>query len=78
MAIHRRRAGQTLAEVAIVLPLLLLMMFGLLELGWAIYQSNVIRGYVREASNIISRNGTIVDRPPIADIQHQTPGGTPR
>jgi len=58
---RRRRAGQTLAEVAIVLPLLFLLMFGLVELGWAIYQSNVMRGYVREASNIISRNGTIED-----------------
>ncbi len=58
---RRRAAGQTLAEVAIVLPLLFLMMFGLLELGWAMYQSNVMRGYVREASNIISRNGTIED-----------------
>jgi hypothetical protein len=58
---RRRRAGQTLAEVAIVLPLLFLLMFGLVELGWALYQSNVMRGYVREASNIISRNGTIED-----------------
>ena len=61
MPIDRRCSGQTLAEVAIVLPLLFLMIFGLLELGWAIYQSNVIRGYVREGSNIISRNGTIQD-----------------
>ena len=63
MPIRRRRlqAGQTLAEVAIVLPLLFLMIFGLVELGWAIYQSNTMRGYVREASNIISRNGTIED-----------------
>ena len=61
MPIDRRRAGQTLAEVAIVLPLLFLMIFGLVELGWAIYQSNVMRGYVREASNIISRRGTIQD-----------------
>jgi hypothetical protein len=58
---RRRAAGQTLAEVAIVLPLLFLLIFGLLELGWAMYQSNVMRGYVREASNIISRNGTIED-----------------
>ena len=35
MPIHPRRprAGQTLAEVAIVLPLLFLLMFGLVELG---------------------------------------------
>jgi hypothetical protein len=58
---RRHRAGQTLAEVAIVLPLLFLMIFGLIELGWAIYQSNTMRGYVREASNIISRSGTIED-----------------
>jgi hypothetical protein len=55
---HHRRpdAGQTLAELGIVLPVLLLLIFGVVEVGWALFQSNVIRGYVRESSNLISRN----------------------
>lgn len=51
--------GQTLAELGIVMPFLLLFIFGVIEVGWALFQSNVIRGYVREASNLISRNRTI-------------------
>jgi hypothetical protein len=56
---RRRDAGQTLAEVGIVLPILIILIFAILEFGWAMFQSNVIRGYVREASNLISRNGTL-------------------
>ena len=56
---RRRRGGQTLAELGIAMPFLLVLLFGLLELGWAIYQSNVMRGYARESSNIISRNGSL-------------------
>jgi hypothetical protein len=51
-----RSSGQTLAEMGVILPVLLILMFGMLELGWALFQSNVIRGYVRESSNLISRN----------------------
>jgi hypothetical protein len=53
---RRSDAGQTLAELGIVMPILLLFAFGVLEVSWALFQSNVIRGYVREASNLISRN----------------------
>ena len=55
----RRNAGQTLAELGIVLPLLCVLFFGVVELGWAMFQSNVIRGYVREGSNLISRNASL-------------------
>lgn len=59
MTTRRNATGQTLAELGIVLPFLCLFMFGVMEFGWALFQSNVIRGYVREASNLISRNRSL-------------------
>ena len=53
---RRPDGGQTLAELGIIMPVLLVLIFGVLEVGWALFQSNVIRGYVRESSNLISRN----------------------
>src|SRR5262245_20896635 len=60
MRMRRRHAGgQTLAELGILLPFLLLLLFGVMEFGWALFQSNVIRGYAREAANLISRNRSL-------------------
>jgi len=60
MSIRRRLAsGQALAELGILLPFLCLLLFGVIEFGWALFQSNVIRGYAREASNLISRNRSL-------------------
>jgi hypothetical protein len=74
---HRRDAGQTLAEVGIVLPLLFILIFGVVELGWAIFQNNVIRGYVREGSNLISRNVTL-EEAENAIVSASTSGGPVR
>jgi Flp pilus assembly protein TadG len=57
---HRhRRAGQSLAEFGIVLPILIFLILGMIELGWTLYQSQVAAGIAREGSNLISRNVTI-------------------
>jgi Flp pilus assembly protein TadG len=58
MLTRRSEAGQTLAELGIVMPLLLLLAIGVLEVGWTLFQSNTIRNYVRESSNLISRART--------------------
>lgn len=47
--------GQTLAEVAIVLPLLLTLCVGTLQLGYVLYQGHVVRKVAREAANLLSR-----------------------
>ena len=55
---RRRRLGhrgQTLAEVAIVLPLLLTLCIGTLQLGFVLYQGHVVRKVAREAANLLSR-----------------------
>jgi hypothetical protein len=62
MNIRRRFAtGQTLAELGIMMPFLCLLLFGVIEFGWVLFQSNAIRGYAREASNLISRNRSLED-----------------
>jgi Flp pilus assembly protein TadG len=56
---RRHQAGQSLAEFGIVLPVLIALILGMLELGWALYQSQVAASIAREGSNLISRNVTL-------------------
>jgi hypothetical protein len=59
MRARRPEAGQTLAELGILMPMLILLAIGTLEVGWALFQSNIIRNFVRESSNMISRARTL-------------------
>lgn len=61
-ALHARRGqrGQSMAEFGIVLPVLIGLMLGMIEIGWALYQSQVAASIAREGSNLISRNVTFV------------------
>lgn len=64
-AIRRRREGQALVEFALILPLLLLLLIGIAELGWLTNQLLVLRfgGYdlTREAS-VGSSDAEILER----------------
>src|SRR5262249_19753571 len=53
--------GQTLAEVAITLPLLTLLLVGTLQVGWTFYQDHVLTKVAREAANMISRQVTLTE-----------------
>jgi hypothetical protein len=55
---RRYQGGQSLTEFGIVLPVLIALILGMLELGWALYQSQVAASIAREGSNLISRNVT--------------------
>ncbi len=44
--------GTTLVEFALVLPILLLIIFGVLDLGWAIYAQNTLSLATRDAARI--------------------------
>ncbi len=50
--------GQTLAEVALALPVLIVLLVGTLQVGWALYQGHVVEKVAREAANMISRQVT--------------------
>ena len=51
----RQRRGQSLVEVAIMLPALLLLLLGLIEFGNILVTSLAMTGYSREGANIAAR-----------------------
>jgi hypothetical protein len=55
----RRAHGQTLIEFTLVLPLILLLMLGVVEVGYALVDQHVVTKLSREGANLISRNATI-------------------
>ena len=51
--------GSSLIETAITLPLVLLIAFGIIEVGYVLLDSHTVTRLSREGSNLISRNTTI-------------------
>jgi Flp pilus assembly protein TadG len=59
--VRRRDAGQSLVEFAIMLPLLVLIVLGVVELSYALLDMHVATSFSREGSNLISRNTSLQD-----------------
>ena len=57
------RRGQTLVEFALILPLLLLLLMGVLDFGRAIYANNTIQNAAREAVRIgiVNQNTSVIE-----------------
>ncbi len=45
-------SGAALVEFALVIPLLLMLVFNIVDAGWALSQQNAIRGATREAARV--------------------------
>lgn len=54
-------SGQSLIEAAITLPLLLLIVFGVVDIGHALLDAHTVTRLSREGSNLISRNTSLTD-----------------
>jgi hypothetical protein len=54
-------SGQTMIEFALVLPLLLLLVLGVVELSYALLDQHVVTKLTREGSNLISRDVSLQD-----------------
>ena len=54
-------SGQALIEFAFVLPLLMLLVLGIVEIGYALLDQHMITKLTREGSNLISRDTSIED-----------------
>jgi Flp pilus assembly protein TadG len=67
-----RKSGQSLVEFALVIPLLLLVIMGIFDLGWAIYAQNIISNAAAEGA----RSGIILSTTD-ADIQSRIRASTP-
>jgi hypothetical protein len=57
----RHDSGQSMIEFAVVLPLLLVVVLGLIETSYALYDQHVVTRLTREGSNLISRDTTLGD-----------------
>ena len=54
-------SGQTLLEFALVVPLVLVMVLGVVEVGYALLDQHVVTKLTREGSNLISRDTSLAD-----------------
>ena len=52
-------SGQSLLEFAIILPLVMVLVLGVIEVGYGLLDQHVITKLAREGSNLISRNTTL-------------------
>ena len=57
----RRVDGQSLVEFALVLPVLLVIVLAILEVGYALLDQQVVTKLTREGSNLISRDVSLQD-----------------
>jgi hypothetical protein len=60
-ALLRGARGQSVVEFAIVLPLLMVVVLGVIEVSYALLDQHVVTKLTREGSNLISRNTTLGD-----------------
>jgi len=58
---RRRESGQALCEFALTLPILMALVLGVIELGYALFQTQLVTSMAREGSNLIARQVTIND-----------------
>jgi uncharacterized protein (UPF0333 family) len=54
-------SGQTLLEFALVVPLILLLLLGVIEVSYAVLDQHVVSKLSREGSNLISRDTSLAD-----------------
>lgn len=55
MATNKKESGSVIVEMALLLPLLILLLFGVMELGRAIYQYNALAKAVRDSARYLSQ-----------------------
>ena len=71
---RRRESGQALCEFALTLPILMALVLGVIEFGYALFQIQLVTSMAREGSNLIARQVTIND----AEAALQTMSGLVR
>src|SRR4051794_32096759 len=53
--------GQAMIETALVMPLVVILVLGVIEFSYALLDAHVVTKTTREGSNLISRNATLQD-----------------
>jgi len=57
----KNQRGQAIVELAVVLPLIVLLLLGVIEVSYALLDQHVITKLTREGSNLISRDASLQD-----------------
>ena len=57
----RGEQGQTMVEMAIVLPIITMMSLGVMEVSYAVLHQHVVSRITREGANLISRDVSLLD-----------------
>ena len=65
--------GQTLVEMAVVLPILLTISLGVIDVSYALLHQHVISRITREGANLISRDVTLLDATTALKTMSTTP-----
>jgi len=71
---RKHEAGQALFEFGVTLPILMALVLGVIEFGYALFQIQLVTSMAREGSNLIARQVTIND----AEAAIQTMSGLVR
>lgn len=70
-----RQRGQALVEFALVLPIFLLIMFGLIDMGRAIYANHTVTQAAREAARLAATQAHWVGKTTTDDATCNAPAG---
>jgi Flp pilus assembly protein TadG len=70
---YRRENGQDVVEFALILPLLLLLIFGIVEFGIVMFSYNTISNAAREGARVSVISGATTDEI-VAAVQALAPG----
>ena len=54
-------SGQSLIEMALILPLCVVLVLGVIEVGYALMDEHIVTKLAREGSNMISRDTSLMD-----------------
>jgi hypothetical protein len=57
----KNERGQAIVELAVVLPLIVLLLLGVVEVSYALLDQHVVTKLTREGSNLISRDASLQD-----------------
>ncbi len=60
-ALLKDTRGQSIVEFAMILPLLLVIVLGVIEVSYALVDQHVVTKLTREGSNLISRDTSLAD-----------------
>jgi hypothetical protein len=53
--------GQSMIEFALMIPLIIVLAFGVIEVSWSLLDAHIVTRMAREGANLISRDATLPD-----------------